>query len=86
MKAKTLRQDGASKGAALEAGKRLSHEEATAYADEIIKKMYARWQEKIFQGPFMRDLRAGRNQVSWFKYHWTKRSVPISSGAYGPGS
>ena len=37
----------------LQWGKKLDPEEAKAYTDGICRKMYARWHEKILQGPFM---------------------------------
>jgi len=44
----------------LEIGKRLSPSEAKAFTDEIKHRMYARWNERIFGGPFMRNLEAGK--------------------------
>ena len=44
----------------LEIGKRLSPSEAKTFTDEIKHRMYARWNEKVFGGGFMRDLEAGK--------------------------
>lgn len=54
----------------LEWGRKLSAEEAAAYTDEIIKKMYGRWQERIFQGPFMRDLESGKLPLKTIRLFW----------------
>ena len=37
---------------------KFSREQAQTYTAEICEKMRARWKEKVFDGPFMRDLRA----------------------------
>jgi hypothetical protein len=42
----------------LEIGKRLSPGEATAFTDEIKRRMHERWGERIFGGTFMRALEA----------------------------
>ena len=66
----------------LEAGRKLSADEATAYTDQIIKKMYARWQERIFQGAFMRDLIAGKlplEAIRLFWKHWYSYPVEINN-------
>jgi pyrroloquinoline quinone (PQQ) biosynthesis protein C len=55
----------------LEWGRKMSADEATAFTDDIIKKMYARWQKKIFQGDFMRDLTAGKLPLETIKLFWT---------------
>ena len=44
----------------LEIGKKLSPAEAKAFTGEIKQRMYARWNDKIFSGAFMRDLEVGR--------------------------
>ncbi|HTM11174.1 MAG TPA: hypothetical protein VL754_22545 [Verrucomicrobiae bacterium] len=55
----------------LDWGRKMSADEATAFTDDIVKKMYARWQKKIFQGDFMRDLTAGRLPLETIKLFWT---------------
>ncbi|TAK09433.1 hypothetical protein EPO44_01310, partial [bacterium] len=73
---------GNSKPAGLDWGKKLSAEEAAAYTDEIIKKMYARWQARIFQGPFIRDLIAGKlplKTIRLFWQHWYSYPVEINN-------
>src|SRR5215470_13899047 len=55
----------------LELGRKMSADEATAFTDDIVKKMYARWQKKIFQGDFMRDLTAGKLPLETLKLFWT---------------
>lgn len=54
----------------LEWGKRLSPDEAKAFTDGLIEKMYARWEEKIFQGPFMRALVDGRLPLETIRLFW----------------
>ncbi len=58
------------KGATLDQGQSFTPEQAKAYSDEICQKMRARWQEKIFDGPFMRDLRAGKLPLETIKLFW----------------
>ena len=45
-------------------------EQAQAYTAEICEKMRARWQEKVFDGPFMRDLRAGKLPKKTLQLFW----------------
>ena len=45
-------------------------EQAREYTEEICRKMRARWQEKIFDGPFMRDLKAGKLPLETIKLFW----------------
>ena len=66
----------------LDWGKRMSADEAAAFTDDIIKKMYARWQKKVFQGDFMRDLTAGklpRETIKLFWKHWYSYPVEINN-------
>lgn len=66
----------------LEWGKRLSPAEARAFADEICAKMHARWEKKIFQAPFMRDLEDGKlplETIRLFWRHWYSYPVEINN-------
>ncbi len=66
----------------LEIGKRLSSSEAKAFTDEIKHRMYARWNEKIFGGPFMRDLEAGKlslETIRLFWKHWYSYPVEVNN-------
>jgi pyrroloquinoline quinone (PQQ) biosynthesis protein C len=54
----------------LEIGKKLSASQATAFTDAIKHRMYARWNEKIFGGAFMRDLEAGRLPFEIIRLFW----------------
>jgi pyrroloquinoline quinone (PQQ) biosynthesis protein C len=63
-------------------GRKFSPREAKAYADEIVAKMYTRWEEKIFSGPFMRDLEAGKlslEAIRLFWKHWYSYPVEINN-------
>ena len=66
----------------LEIGKRLSPSEAKAFTDEIKHRMYARWNESIFGGAFMRDLEAGKlplETIRLFWKHWYSYPVEINN-------
>ena len=66
----------------LEEGRKFSPDEAKAYAEEISKKMYARWQERILQGPFMRSLSEGKlplKTIRLFWQHWYSYPVEINN-------
>ena len=66
----------------LEWGRRLSPEQAESFTDEISAKMYARWEEKIFSAPFMRDLAAGKlplKTIRLFWQHWYSYPVEINN-------
>ena len=52
----------------VEIGKRLSPSEAKAFTDEIKHRMYARWNERIFGGAFMRDLESGKLPTSDLRF------------------
>ncbi|HVO91480.1 MAG TPA: hypothetical protein VMT22_01510, partial [Terriglobales bacterium] len=54
----------------IEIGKKLSPAEASAFTDELKKRMYARWDETIFGGAFMRDLEAGKLPLETIKLFW----------------
>lgn len=54
----------------LEIGKKLSPAEAKAFTDEIKRRMYALWNQKIFGGAFMRDLAAGKLPFETIKLFW----------------
>src|SRR5215510_3846724 len=67
----------------LEIGKRLSPNDAKSFTDEIKHRMYARWNEKIFGGTFMRDLEAGElpmETIRLFWKHWYSYQVEIKQG------
>ena len=56
-----------------EIGKKFFAAEAKDFTDGIKRRMYARWDEKIFGGAFMRDLEAGRlpfETIQLFWRHW----------------
>lgn len=62
--------------------RRFSPKEAKSFTEEICAKMYARWEERIFQGPFMRDLQAGRlplKTIRLFWRHWYSYPVEINN-------
>ncbi len=59
-----------SKNLSLESGNKLSANEAKAYADEIIARMYARWEKAVFSGPFMRELEAGKLPMKTIRLFW----------------
>jgi pyrroloquinoline quinone (PQQ) biosynthesis protein C len=66
----------------LEPGKKLSSGEATAFTDALKHRMYARWNEKIFGGSFMRDLEAGKlpfETIRLFWKHWYSYPVEINN-------
>ena len=66
----------------LEFGKKLSPAEAKAFTDAIKQRMYARWNEKIFGGAFMRDLAAGKlplETIKLFWRHWYSYPVEINN-------
>lgn len=54
----------------LEFGKKLSAAEARTFTDAIKQRMVARWNKKIFAGPFMRDLEAGKLPFETIKLFW----------------
>jgi pyrroloquinoline quinone (PQQ) biosynthesis protein C len=63
-------------------GKKLTPDQAGAYTAAITAKMYARWEEKIFSGPFMRDLEAGNlplETIRLFWMHWYSYPVEINN-------
>jgi pyrroloquinoline quinone (PQQ) biosynthesis protein C len=63
-------------------GKKLAAGEAQAYTDALTAKMYARWEEKIFQGRFMRALREGKlplKTIRLFWRHWYSYPVEINN-------
>src|ERR1043166_10216022 len=67
---------------ALEPGKKFSPSEAKAFTDEIKHRMYARWNERIFGGSFMRDLEAGKlpfETIRLFWKHWYSYPVEINN-------
>lgn len=53
-----------------EIGRKLSAAEAAAVTDEIKRRMVDRWNERIFGGPFMRDLEAGRLPFETIRLFW----------------
>src|SRR2546422_934908 len=66
----------------LEPGDKLSAKEAQAFTAEIKQRMYARWNEKIFGGAFMRDLEAGKlplETIRLFWKHWYSYPVEINN-------
>lgn len=66
----------------LEWGKKLSPEEAKAYANDITAKMYDRWEKKVFSAPFMRELEAGKlplKTIRLFWRHWYSYPVEINN-------
>src|SRR5688500_5402623 len=67
---------------ALEIGKKLSPGEAAAFTDEIKRRMYARWNERVLGGAFMRDLEAGKlpfETIKLFWRHWYSYPVEINN-------
>jgi pyrroloquinoline quinone (PQQ) biosynthesis protein C len=66
----------------LESGRKLSPEEARGYADALVAKMYARWEERIFRAPFMTDLETGKlpmSAIRLFWKHWYSYPVEINN-------
>ncbi|MGH7770811.1 MAG: hypothetical protein ACREQA_01075 [Candidatus Binatia bacterium] len=62
--------------------KKFSAAEAKAYADDIVAKMYDRWEERIFSAPFMRELEAGKlplKTIRLFWKHWYSYPVEINN-------
>src|SRR5687768_8815975 len=67
---------------ALEIGKKLSPGEAEAFTDEIKRRMYARWDQRVFGGAFMRDLEAGKlpfETIKLFWRHWYSYPVEVNN-------
>src|SRR5688500_16584203 len=67
---------------ALEIGKKLSPGEAKAFTDEIKRRMYARWDQRVFGGAFMRDLEAGKlpfETIKLFWRHWYSYPVEVNN-------
>lgn len=54
----------------LEIGKKLTKAESKEFTDELKKRMYQRWNEKVFNAPFMRDLEAGKLPLETIKLFW----------------
>ena len=54
----------------LEIGRKFSLAEARDFTDAIKQRMYARWNEKVFGGAFMRDLEAGKLPFETVKLFW----------------
>ena len=54
----------------LEIGKKLSPAKRQLLPTQIKQRMYARWNEKIFGGAFMRDLEAGKLPLETIKLFW----------------
>lgn len=66
----------------LDWGKKMTPDQAEGYAAALTAKMYARWEEKIFSGPFMRDLEAGTlplETIRLFWKHWYSYPVEINN-------
>jgi len=66
----------------LEPGRRFGAEEAKAFAESLAQKMYAFWEKNIFQGAFMRDLRAGKlpvKTIRLFWKHWYSYPVEVNN-------
>jgi pyrroloquinoline quinone (PQQ) biosynthesis protein C len=71
-----------SKSESLDWGKRLSPNEARAYTEAICDKMRRRWEQKIFSGQFMRELREGKlplETIRLFWRHWYSYPVEINN-------
>jgi thiaminase len=61
-----------------EIGRKYTAEETKSYADSLINKMYARWKERIFSGPFMQDLESGRLPLDTIRLFWRQwYSYPV---------
>jgi hypothetical protein len=54
----------------LEIGKKLAPDEAKAFTDELKRRMYARWNERVFGGAFMRAFEAGELPFDTIKFFW----------------
>jgi pyrroloquinoline quinone (PQQ) biosynthesis protein C len=66
----------------LEIGEKLSPAEAKAFTGEIKQRMYARWNDKIFGGAFMRNLEAGKlpfETIKLFWRHWYSYPVEVNN-------
>lgn len=69
-------------GDAPEWGKRMTSDQAKAYVEDLASKMYETWQQKVFQGAFMRALIAGklpRETIQLFWRHWYSYPVEINN-------
>jgi pyrroloquinoline quinone (PQQ) biosynthesis protein C len=65
-----------------ECNKTFTAQEAHEFTDHMIRRMYARWDEKVFGGPFMCDLEAGRlpfDAIRLFWKHWYSYPVEINN-------
>ena len=66
----------------LEEGRKFSKEEAKSFTQGLLRKMYKRWDEKVFHRPFMRDLTAGKlpmEAIKLFWKHWYSYPVEINN-------
>lgn len=54
----------------VEIGKKLSPADANAFTEELKRRMYKRWDERVFGAPFMRDLEAGKLPIETIRLFW----------------
>lgn len=54
----------------LELGHKMKPQEARAYVDALYRNMLERWDKKVTQGPFMRDLVAGTLPMEAIRLFW----------------
>lgn len=63
---------------ALDIGRKYTAEEARRFADAIIAKIHARWDERVFAGSFMRDLESGKLPLETIRLFWRQwYSYPV---------
>ena len=59
-------------------GQRCTADAARRYAETLIEKMYARWQKRVFDGKFMRELESGKLPLETIQLFWREwYSYPV---------
>ena len=71
----------------VEIAKKLAPADAKAFTDELKRRMYKRWDERVFGASFMRDLEAGKlpiETIRLFWGNWYSYPVEVGAGAFFP--